>query len=686
LLFCSSSRAFATLTILEPLSLFTFHSERRSLEYAIYDKELKSAEHKLEGLDAGQENVDDSSRQLHNKATSARDARVQAEEEHKTLQGEMAAIVARRDALTADQLALDKRVVRLELAVKQGKGQLETDVEGRGRVQEELVQLKKEIDTVEAQLAKITPDFNKCIEAETNIKARMEVVKARVAQLHAKQGRAAQFSSKKDRDAYINTEVAAVNKTIGGEEKACVAMDKDVVTLEADVAAREALVTDKEAEISTLKVQIDDINKEYGNVTEERNKAANARKELWRENNELTTSFGSCKEGLDKAERLLEYTMDKDLYRGLQTVKRAAEQQGMRGVHGPLIELFKTEKKFIKCVETTAGNQLFNVVVDNVDTAGKVIKVLQRERSGRVTFIPLAQIKPKEIEYPKSADVFPMVKKLTYEKKYTKAIDQVFSRTLVTRGMDVAAQFARSHNLDTITLDGDQVSKKGALTGGYIDRKRSRLEAQLDIDTSRTKFAKISTDTARVKSSCSETDQTVTRLIGELQKLANKREHVRKLLQQHAYTLADLRKEVKRATEALAQKKQAIAVLRASIETHTEKVAALRAEVGGPLTSELDAAEATELAALLSEANTLDEDFIHITTQRTKVETQKTVLEHSLNDNLFKRRAELDRNLEREVVNIDSEQLGVDEYELTTARDRLKELKRQVGCNHARFS
>ena len=52
----------------------------------------------------------------------------------------------------------------------------------------------------------------------------------------------------------------------------------------------------------------------------------------------------------------------------------------------------------------------------------------------------------------------------------------VFGKTLICRNMEVATKFARLHGLDCITLDGDQVSRRGALTGGYIDTKRSRLE------------------------------------------------------------------------------------------------------------------------------------------------------------------------------------------------------------------
>ena len=38
--------------------------------------------------------------------------------------------------------------------------------------------------------------------------------------------------------------------------------------------------------------------------------------------------------------------------------------------------LMKTDKKYTKCVETTGGNSLLNVVVDTVDTAQKVIQLI----------------------------------------------------------------------------------------------------------------------------------------------------------------------------------------------------------------------------------------------------------------------------------------------------------------------
>merc|ERR1719460_3175611 len=56
------------------------------------------------------------------------------------------------------------------------------------------------------------------------------------------------------------------------------------------------------------------------------------------------------------------------------------------------------------------------------------------------------------------------------------ALRYIFGRTLICRNLEVATQLARTTGLDCVTLDGDQVSSKGSLTGGYFNKSRSRLD------------------------------------------------------------------------------------------------------------------------------------------------------------------------------------------------------------------
>lgn len=65
---------------------------------------------------------------------------------------------------------------------------------------------------------------------------------------------------------------------------------------------------------------------------------------------------------------------------------------GGRGVHGPIIDLFETVEGLHTAVEVTAGNALFNVVVDSDAVASQIVEHLIRDRVGRITCLPLNRL------------------------------------------------------------------------------------------------------------------------------------------------------------------------------------------------------------------------------------------------------------------------------------------------------
>jgi structural maintenance of chromosome 3 (chondroitin sulfate proteoglycan 6) len=65
-----------------------------------------------------------------------------------------------------------------------------------------------------------------------------------------------------------------------------------------------------------------------------------------------------------------------------------------------------------------------------------------------------------------------------YEDRLDKAMRYIFGKTLICRNLEIATNISKQYNLDCITLDGDQVSSKGTLTGGYFKNVRSKLEIQ----------------------------------------------------------------------------------------------------------------------------------------------------------------------------------------------------------------
>lgn len=59
---------------------------------------------------------------------------------------------------------------------------------------------------------------------------------------------------------------------------------------------------------------------------------------------------------------------------------------------GILIELVKVNPKMRTAVEVSGGGNLLQVVVDNDQTAGKIMKIVKDLNLGRVSCIPLSVV------------------------------------------------------------------------------------------------------------------------------------------------------------------------------------------------------------------------------------------------------------------------------------------------------
>lgn len=78
------------------------------------------------------------------------------------------------------------------------------------------------------------------------------------------------------------------------------------------------------------------------------------------------------------------------------------------------------------------GASLFHVVVETDEISTRIIRYLTSEKGGRVTFMPLNQIRAHNVHYPTGPDVVPLLKKLKYEDQFRPAFAQVKKRSTFT--------------------------------------------------------------------------------------------------------------------------------------------------------------------------------------------------------------------------------------------------------------
>lgn len=333
--------------------------------------------------------------------------------------------------------------------------------------------------------------------------------------------------------------------------------------------------------------------------------------------------------------------MDHNTSRGIAAVRRIKRQLNLDGVYGTMAELFDVNDRYRTAVEVTAGQSLFHYVVDTDDTATKVLEILQKEKAGRVTFMPLNRLKPRPANLPRASDTIPMIEKLQYDSKYEKAFQQVFGRTIICPNLQVASQYARSHGINAITPEGDRSDKRGALTGGFHDSRVSRLEAMKTLTKWRDELELKKNRGTEIRRELEKMDQMITRAVGELQKLEQRK-------QQLQGSTAPLRQEIKskrdmlhNKMDTLEAKRRALKNIETNVSALTDQINAHEEELATPFEKALSNEEEARLESLSSTVQDLRRQHSELSSQRSEIETRKSVLEVELQENLLPRLEQL---------------------------------------------
>jgi structural maintenance of chromosome 3 (chondroitin sulfate proteoglycan 6) len=231
----------------------------------------------------------------------------------------------------------------------------------------------------------------------------------------------------------LKKNIARVKKAREESQRQADKLAAELAQAQAAAAKTAADIEAKEAQIAKNRASVDKLNEQISKAAEKRDAAADKRKVAWKRQAELESELGQIKETVDRAQRSMQMTMDRELHRGLESVRAIAADLGLEGrVFGPLIELFMCKPEFHQAVEITGGNSLFGVVVDTDATAAQVIAELNKRKGGRVTFVPLNRINPARPEYPVGVDAMPMIRQLKYDPKFEKAFLQTFGQSTRT--------------------------------------------------------------------------------------------------------------------------------------------------------------------------------------------------------------------------------------------------------------
>lgn len=604
--------------------------EKRALEYTLFHREQEEINKALAGLEDRRAGGIDDADENREQYAQGEETLANITQVIQSLNQQMHA--ARLEKRQYEDEKREKAKIRAQVELEErnmshGQAAAQRSKDNRDK---ELQNVRAQIRQIEKELKTVVPQFEAESAKETSVKARLDEAETSSQRLYSKQGRNARFKTKKDRDNWLQTQIDEAFESLSRFKATRMQTSEGIVE-------DQKLITQLEKEVQELQ---DDaggsdnvVDREIQAAHERKESLMDERKLLWRREAQLDSEYASAQDDLRKAERNLSHMMDGNTSRGLDAVRRIKQQYNLEGCYGTLAELIDVPQHHT-AVEVTAGASLFHYVVDNDETATRVMEILNTERAGRITFMPLNRLKPKVANFPNAQDARPLMSLMNYDPMFEKAVQQVFGKAIIAQNLSIAAQYARTHGLTAVTPEGDRSDKKGALTGGYHDIRSSRLKATKAVTSAREKFEDIRAESHDIKRKIEKIDQTITKSVGDVQRLEQRKNQGQNQQRLQRQELRQKLEMLSRKKDDLDAKKKQEATIASNVKSLSDQQTAYQTELNSDFKKALTTAEESQLANLTTSIQQLRVEYNNLSASRAEIETRKADLEVRLNSSL----------------------------------------------------
>ncbi|WPT12079.1 Structural maintenance of chromosomes protein 3 [Picochlorum sp. SENEW3] len=641
--------------------------EKRAIEYTILDREISSTKEALSKLEDSRQKASDEMNQVTDEKFDLLAEVKAAEKKLKRLKSEREeASAIMKQTLKEKEAALVKKT-KLELEVKELEERVSSGSGAQSAAAEELVAIEREISAKEKELESAVANLTDASEKETRLSADLAQKSSRLQSLFALTGGDGQYKSSEERDVALKNEISRLEEAKKTKVQSKAMALQHIEKSQGEIGRVQELIAEAETSLRTLQDENKDSKSRVLTVTSDRDELLNKQKDLWRREDELKRQFDQQREDLRKWDKVMESAAPREVTRGLNSVKRLVRQHNIEGVYGTLMELFSCPSALNTAVETVAGNALFHLVVETDEVATRLTELLIQERSGRATFIPLNRLAAETIEYPTEwgKDVMPLMKRMTFDDKFAPAISQVFGKVVVCRSLQLATEVtAATDRVNCVTMDGDQVERRGALRGGFVDSRKSRLEAMREYKMLTTKVGKTELEIKSIQDKVAEVSQDITNATSELSQLKAKVEHLQTQQEPLRAQIRHHQERIEVLTTEMSSKQRSIFEMEAGITAVDADISSRTQLIGTPLRNTLTPQEMEEMSRLQEEIHTLKLQSADMRASRLDAQAAVDSIEVMLNSNLRKRAKDLNEKVSSSTANPDSYTLSSKKAEL----------------------
>ena len=528
----------------------------------------------------------------------------------------------------------------------------------------------------------------------------------------------------------LEQRLAAMTASAQGMTKRFLELRGQESTLAADIAGREADVRGLEDSISQSAQRLEQLNADLASGASRRcgaqTELQKAQQQLKQAQEQVTAANNTisgytlrqssrAKRMEDAAQKLRQLTSDLDsvtakarVFRAMERdfenyqksvrmVMQEAERGRLRGVHGPVSRLIRTEDGYTVAIEIALGAAMQQIVVGNESDGKAAISFLKRTGGGRATFLPLTGIQGRILQesgLESCRGFVGVASELVHcEKTYRAIVDNLLGRTVIVQDMDAAIAMSQKYRsrFKIVTLDGQVMNPGGSMTGGSVSKdagilsranelekltaqekqlENGKLVAQAELTEARRQYDQVEFELSAARDQLREAEDQVLRLQGQ-----------EKQYQVLVDAIVEAEQSARRELEALQQRSQTdrerYASQQGKVQLLTQQLVQCRVEIAQLEGSQTETVEATA---------EINDQITNLKTDTAALDAQRATAQSHIQD-LLELRSAMEGDREKKLALMDSirQETTRLEGEIEALRQRQQEnddqaadMKRQV--------
>ena len=638
---------------LETLDKLSAAAKKAEEDYASASFVLQQAHDDLDRLYAQSENLSAVLRQKDEELENVRVKVSMLDANHQQLDGQMAVLRGNVENNHANIQRIEE-----ELQGEQDRSggiiaQIQQANERIASIDEELKEKKQVIDQLQQELAVMTANA---------------------------QGITRQFLELRGKESSLSADLAGREADIRGLEESMEQTKQRSEILHTDLQSGKEREDAAQADLDTCQAQLrrarEDVTAAENTIsgyTLRQNTRIKRRDELAQETRELTVKLDSVSA---KARAFRAMERDFDSYnKSVKAVMQESQRGTLRGIHGPVSRLIRTEDDYTVAIEIALGAAMQQIVVGSEQDGKAAISYLKRTGIGRATFLPISTIQGKKLNetgLDKCRGFVGIASDMvTCDKQYKGIVENLLARTVLVQDIDAAIAMAGkySNRFKIVTLDGQVMNAGGSMTGGSVNKEAGILSRANELEklTAQEKEleAKKATAETQLQEAQRQADQVEFQLNTARDQLRLAQDQVLRLEgeeKQHEILLSailDAVASAQREMDSLEQRQQLdrerYAANQAKIQVYTAELAKTRAAIEGLEGSQSETAEQT---------NVLTEKMTVLRTAAAALEAERSTAQAHIEDLQALRNAmagdrenklTLIRDIEKDTARLESE-------------------------------